>query len=63
MPKFEERVEELLSKHPNLTKDEAVNIVTEKNARKKTKRAEKAERSRLKYEERKKAKDQESEQG
>ena len=40
MPKFDERVAELLAKHPNLTKEEAVKIVTEKNKRKKEKRAE-----------------------
>lgn len=62
MAKFDERVEELLAKHPNLTKEEAVNIVTEKNARKKAKRAEKTERSRLKHEE-KKAKDKGQETG
>ena len=45
MAKFEERVDELLAKHPGLTKDEAVKIVTEKNERKKKKRAEKTERS------------------
>ena len=53
MAKFEQRVEELLAKHPSLTKDEAIKIVTEKNERKKKKRAEKTQRStakRLKYE-------------
>ena len=40
MPKFDERVAELLAKHPNLTKEEAVKIVTEKNQRKKERRAE-----------------------
>lgn len=40
MAKFDERVAELLAKHPNLTKDEAVKIVTDKNERKKKKRAE-----------------------
>jgi len=48
MAKFEARVDELLAKHPNLTKDEAVKIVTEKNERKKKKRAEKTERSNAK---------------
>lgn len=62
MAKFDEKVEDLLTKHPHLTKDEAVKIVTEKNARKKTKRAEKQERSRLKYEERK-AKSQDQNEG
>ena len=53
MAKFDEKVEELLAKHPNLTKPEAVKIVTEKNERKKKKRAEKTDRSnakKLKYE-------------
>ncbi len=40
MAKFEQRVEELLEKHPHLSKDEAVKIVTEKNERKKQRRAE-----------------------
>ena len=40
-----ERVEELLAKHPSLTKPEAIKIVTEKNERKKKKRAEKTDRS------------------
>ena len=39
MAKFEEKVEELLSKHPSLTKLEATRIVTEKNERKREKRA------------------------
>lgn len=38
MTKFDTRVEELIAKHPNLTKDEAIKIVTEKNERKKQKR-------------------------
>lgn len=53
MTKFDERVEELLAKHPGLTKLEAIKVVTEKNERKKKKRAEKTERSnakKLKYE-------------
>ncbi len=48
MAKFEERVKELIEKHPNLTKDEAIKIVTEKNDRKKKKRADKAERENAK---------------
>lgn len=39
MAKFEQRVEELMAKHPHLSKDEAVKIVTEKNERKKQRRA------------------------
>ncbi|MFD1383959.1 hypothetical protein ACFQ45_11290 [Rhodanobacter aciditrophus] len=38
MTKFDTRVEELIAKHPHLTKDEAIKIITEKNARKKQKR-------------------------
>lgn len=55
MTKFDERVEELLAKHPNLTREEVIKIVTEKNARKNKKRTEKKERineKRLKREER-----------
>ncbi len=44
MAKVEERVKELLAKHPNLTQEEALKIVTDKNARKKNKRAEKSEK-------------------
>jgi hypothetical protein len=53
MTKIDDRVEELLAKHPSLTKPEAIKIVTEKNERKKKKRSEKAERTnakKLKYE-------------
>ncbi|SBS27267.1 hypothetical protein MAQ5080_00763 [Marinomonas aquimarina] len=38
MTKFDTRVEELIAKHPHLSKDEAIKIVTEKNERKKQKR-------------------------
>lgn len=38
MSAFDTKVEELIAKHPNLTKDEAIKIVTEKNNRKKQKR-------------------------
>jgi len=48
MTKINERVEELLAKHPSLTKLEATKIVTEKNERKKKKRAEKTDRSNAK---------------
>ena len=48
MTKIDERVEELLAKHPSLTKLEAIKIVTEKNERKKKKRAEKTDRSKAK---------------
>ena len=43
MAKVEERVKKLLAKHPNLTQEEALKIVTDKNARKKNKRAERTE--------------------
>ncbi|WP_018981709.1 hypothetical protein [Salinimonas chungwhensis] len=45
MTKFDERVKELVDKHPNLTRDEAIKIVTEKNARKKLKREKKLEKN------------------
>ena len=48
MTKVDDRVEEILAKHPSLTKPEAIKIVTEKNERKKKKRAEKAERENAK---------------
>ena len=48
MTKIDERVEELLAKHPSLTKLEAIKIVTEKNKRKQKKRAEKTDRSNAK---------------
>lgn len=48
MTKFDERVEELIAKHPSLAKDEAIKIVTDKNARKNKKRAEKTDRSNAK---------------
>jgi len=48
MTKIDKRVEGLLAKHPSLTKVEAIKIVTEKNERKKKKRAEKTDRSNAK---------------
>ena len=48
MTKTNERVEELLAKHPSLTKPEAIKIVTEKNERKKKKRTEKTDRDNAK---------------
>ena len=38
MTAFDTKVEELIAKHPHLTKDEAIKIITEKNYRKKQKR-------------------------
>jgi len=48
MTKINKKVEELLAKHPSLTKDEAIKIVTDKNERKNKKRAEKTDRSNAK---------------
>lgn len=45
MTKFNERVKELVAKHPSLTQDEAIKIVTDKNERKKKKREEKSNKS------------------
>ncbi|MBT3504353.1 MAG: hypothetical protein HN475_01015 [Piscirickettsiaceae bacterium] len=45
MTKTDDKIDALLAKHPNLTKPDAIKIVTEKNERKKKKRVEKAERS------------------
>ncbi|AGH46007.1 hypothetical protein [Paraglaciecola psychrophila] len=44
MTKINGKVEELLAKHPTLSQEEAIKIVTEKNERKKKKRSEKADR-------------------
>lgn len=44
MTKTNDKIEALIAKHPNLTKDEAIKIFADKNARKKKKRSEKAER-------------------
>ncbi len=48
MTKIDGKVEELLAKHPSLTKLEAIKIITEKNERKKKKRVEKTDRSNAK---------------
>ena len=42
------KIEELIAKHPSLTKVEAIKIVTEKNERKKKNRLEKTDRSNAK---------------
>ncbi|MDB2330627.1 hypothetical protein N9V74_02830 [Alteromonas sp.] len=44
MAKFDDRVNELVEKHPNLTKEDAIKIVTDKNERKKKRRAEKSDK-------------------
>ena len=44
MTKFDEKVDELVAKHPNLSKEEAIKIVTEKNERKKAKRKERTDK-------------------
>jgi hypothetical protein len=48
MTKIDGKVEELLAKHPSLTKLEAIKIITDKNERKKKKRVEKTDRSNAK---------------
>ena len=48
MTKIDGKLEELLTKHPSLTKLEAIKIITEKNERKKKKRVEKTDRSNAK---------------
>ena len=48
MTKIDDKIEGLLAKHPNLTKVEAIKIITEKNERKKKKRVEKTDRSNAK---------------
>lgn len=48
MTKNDKKVEELLAKHPGLTKLEAIKIVTEKNERKNKKKVEKTDRSNAK---------------
>jgi hypothetical protein len=48
MTKISGKVEELLAKHPTLSQEEAIKIVTEKNERKKKKRSEKADRGNAK---------------
>jgi hypothetical protein len=42
------KVEELLAKHPNLSQEEAIKIVTDKNERKKKRRTEKADKGNAK---------------
>lgn len=48
MSKISGKVEELLAKHPNLSQEEAIKIVTEKNERKKKKKIEKTDRGNAK---------------
>lgn len=48
MTKISGKVEELLAKHPTLSQEEAIKIVTEKNERKKKKRSDKADRGNAK---------------
>ncbi len=44
MTKVDGKVAELLAKHPSMTKEQALEIITAKNERKNKKRAERAER-------------------
>ncbi|MBL4762795.1 MAG: hypothetical protein JKY93_08855 [Gammaproteobacteria bacterium] len=48
MTKIDKKVEELLAKHPSLTKPEAIKILAEKNERKNKKRSEKTDKSNAK---------------
>ena len=48
MTKIDERVKEIITKHPNLTELEAIKIITDKNERKKKKREERTDRSNAK---------------
>ena len=45
MSKTDQKIEELMAKHPSLSKEEATKIVSEKKARKKQKRTEKTNRA------------------
>jgi hypothetical protein len=45
MSKSDEKIEAIIAKHPHLSKEEATKILTEKNARKNKKRAEKTNRA------------------
>jgi hypothetical protein len=44
MTQTNNKIDALLAKHPNLSKEEAIKIFADKNERKKKKRAEKADR-------------------
>lgn len=48
MTQTNNKIDDLLAKHPNLSKEEAIKIFADKNDRKKKKRAEKAERTNAK---------------
>lgn len=48
MSKTDGKVEALIAKHPNLTKDEAIKIITDKNERKNSRRLEKSARENAK---------------
>ena len=48
MSKADGKVEELMAKHPNLSKDEAIKIIADKNERKKNRRLEKSARENAK---------------
>ncbi|WP_170145470.1 hypothetical protein [Salinimonas sediminis] len=48
MTKFDDKVSELIAKHPHLTKEEAIKIVTDKNERKKKKREERTDKGSVK---------------
>ncbi|WP_158967437.1 hypothetical protein [Paraglaciecola sp. L3A3] len=48
MTKLNKKVEELLTKHPHLSQEEAIKILAEKNERKKQKRAAKTNKGHAK---------------
>ena len=48
MTQTNNKIDTLLVKHPNLSKEEAIKIFADKNERKKKKRAEKVERNNIK---------------
>lgn len=55
MTKINGKVEELLAKHPHLSQQDAIKIVSDKNERKKQKRKEKADRINAKVSKKKSA--------
>ena len=48
MTKIDDKIDVLITKHPNLSKLDAIKLVADKNERKKKKRVEKADRSKAK---------------
>lgn len=48
MSKTDDKVDALIAKHPNLSKDEAIKVITDKNERKNNRRLEKSARENAK---------------